>query len=138
MRERRRRLSLHVIFPDCWNGKSLDSADHKSHVAYSHKGDDDVYRCPSSHKVAIPRLTMRFEWDFYPNPSTLSLASGSIHSMHADFWNTWHQPRLDQLVKRAWTPAEVLEGRRGEPAVPRLSDPISRTTAARRSGARRS
>ena len=93
-------LSLHVIFPDCWNGKSLDSADHKSHVAYSHKDDDDVYRCPNSHKVPIPRLTMRIEWDFYPDPSTLSLASGSIHSMHADFWNTWNQARLDQLVNR--------------------------------------
>ena len=79
---------------------TLDSADHKSHVAYSYEDDDDVNRCPRSHPVAVPRLTMLVEWDdFYPDPATLSLSSGSVHTMHADFWNTWHQPRLEQLVR---------------------------------------
>src|SRR5262249_38669487 len=27
-------LRLHVRFPSCWDGKNLDSADHKSHMAY--------------------------------------------------------------------------------------------------------
>jgi hypothetical protein len=28
-------LQLDVIFPDCWDGRHLDSPDHKSHMAYS-------------------------------------------------------------------------------------------------------
>jgi hypothetical protein len=28
----------------------------------------------------------------------LSLSSGPYFTMHSDFWNTWQQPRLDQLV----------------------------------------
>ena len=28
-------LELHVLFPDCWDGKRLDSPDHQSHMAYS-------------------------------------------------------------------------------------------------------
>jgi hypothetical protein len=93
-------LTLHITFPDCWNGLTLDSPDHKSHVAYSYEDDDDVHRCPRSHPVSIPRLTMVFEWDdFYPDPASLSLSSGSVHTMHADFWNTWDQARLAQLVR---------------------------------------
>src|SRR4051812_36270679 len=94
-------LAVHIIFPDCWNGTSIDSPDHMSHMAYSVQGDDGVYRCPSSHPVPVPRLTMRIGWDnFNPNPSTLSLSSGNINGMHADYWNTWQQPRLDQLVDK--------------------------------------
>lgn len=28
-------LRLSIAFPDCWDGRHLDSADHKSHMAYS-------------------------------------------------------------------------------------------------------
>ena len=31
-------LRLTVNFPDCWNGKRLDSIDHKRHMAYSRNG----------------------------------------------------------------------------------------------------
>ena len=55
---------------------------------------------PEEPPGAHPRLTMRYEWDFYPDPSTLTLASGSVDTMHADFWNTWQQARLAQLVDR--------------------------------------
>ena len=34
-------LELHVDFPDCWDGKRLDSPDHQSHMAYSRN-----YVCP--------------------------------------------------------------------------------------------
>ena len=92
-------LSLHVIFPDCWNGRDLDSANHRSHMAYSQRGEDDSKHCPSSHPVPLPELTMRYIWgDQQPDPSSLTLSSGSVHTMHADFWNTWHQARLEQLV----------------------------------------
>ncbi|WP_309624448.1 DUF1996 domain-containing protein [Methylibium sp.] len=38
-----------VFFPQCWDGKNLDSPDHKSHMAYPSDGG-----CPRSHPVALP------------------------------------------------------------------------------------
>ena len=36
-------LRLHIRFPECWDGRNLDSADHKSHMAYAMKGT-----CPAT------------------------------------------------------------------------------------------
>ena len=38
------RCTSRVTFPGCWNGRDLDSADHKRHLAYATSG-----RCPRSH-----------------------------------------------------------------------------------------
>lgn len=46
-------LMMHVEFPQCWNGRDLDSDDHRSHMALVKDG-----KCPSSHPVAIPAITM--------------------------------------------------------------------------------
>jgi hypothetical protein len=87
-------LTVHVIFPDCWNGRDVTSPDHKSHMAYSKDG-----RCPWGYPVSLARLVVRFQWtDRYPNPATVTLSSGSPYTMHADFWNAWDQARLTQLV----------------------------------------
>ncbi len=45
-------LRLHVRFPSCWDGANLDSADHKSHMAYA-----VGRRCPSTHPVPVPAIT---------------------------------------------------------------------------------
>lgn len=45
-------LNMVVEFPQCWDGKNLDSADHTSHMAYPSDG-----RCPSTHPVAIPAIS---------------------------------------------------------------------------------
>lgn len=92
-------FTLHVIFPDCWNGTTLDSADHKAHMAYSVKGSDGAYRCPTTHPISVPTLIMRVRWkQHFPAPASLTLSSGSVDTMHADFWNAWDQGRLDQLT----------------------------------------
>ena len=46
---------LHMVltFPDCWDGEHVDSADHVSHMAYSARG-----RCPGTHPVSVPQLTV--------------------------------------------------------------------------------
>ena len=50
-------LTVHVLFPDCWDGVHLDSADHKSHMAYSVSD-----QCPSTHPVSLPTLIIRWQW----------------------------------------------------------------------------
>ena len=91
---RRATLRLQVNFPSCWDGVHLDSADHKSHMAYATSGV-----CPSSHPVAVPGLTLVIA---YPvtGGANAELASGGQLSGHADFVNAWDQETLSALVDR--------------------------------------
>lgn len=85
-------LVFRVRFQDCWNGRDLDSADHMSHVAYSKNGT-----CPGAFPVFIPRVSMTVAYDS-SGGAGVTLSSGSALTGHADFWNTWHQTALDNLV----------------------------------------
>jgi lysophospholipase L1-like esterase len=44
--------------PSCWDGKNLDSADHRSHMAYPVDGWLSSAKCPSTHPFQIPGLSM--------------------------------------------------------------------------------
>lgn len=85
-------LRLQIRFPDCWNGRDLDSADHKSHLAYSMRA-----HCPSSHPVGLAGLRLTI---IYPirGGSGVSLASGGVLTGHADFFNAWSQAELARLT----------------------------------------
>jgi len=89
-----RRLRLRVRFPDCWDGRRLDSADHQSHLAYS-----TGRSCPSSHQVALPRISMNVRYPVSGGPG-LELASGGVYSAHADFFNAWRKGSLERMVRR--------------------------------------
>ena len=56
-----------ITFPTCWDGKNLDSPDHKSHLAYAAgAGANDVGptgTCPASHPVVIPQVMYEVRWD---------------------------------------------------------------------------
>ena len=83
-----------IKFPECWDGVRTDSPDHISHMATATgKG------CPSSHPVRVPALTMVVRYPIQ-SLSGHTLSSGPLSTMHADFWNTWHQPSLEALVDR--------------------------------------
>lgn len=91
---RRKRLQLHVTFPDCWDGVNLDSADHKSHMAYSSAGE-----CPDGYPVALPEVTMNYAYPTLGGPS-VTLASGGQFTAHADFFNAWDEAELQALIDR--------------------------------------
>ena len=83
-----------IDFPSCWNGTGL----HPEDVTYPEGG-----ACPPGFGNIIPKLSERVHYGVM-NPFGLDgtlafqLSSGPPYSMHADFWNTWEQERLDQLV----------------------------------------
>jgi Domain of unknown function (DUF1996) len=85
-------LRLHIRFPECWDGRQLDSADHKSHMAYAVRGD-----CPSTHPVEVPQITQIYRYPTRGGDS-FSLASGGVYSAHADFVNSWKPNVLRKLV----------------------------------------
>ena len=85
-------LHLAVFFPQCWDGRHLDSPNHKSHMAYMWKG-----RCPSSHPVAVPTLEELYSYPIRGGDG-ISLSSGGLYSGHADFINAWTPSALRKLV----------------------------------------
>jgi hypothetical protein len=91
---RGRNLELTVRFQDCWDGSRIDSADHRSHVAYATHG-----ACPADHPVALPMINARFQWAVRGGKD-VTLASGPSYTAHADFFNAWDQPTLEALVAR--------------------------------------
>jgi hypothetical protein len=86
-------LRLHIRFPECWDGRRLDSADHKGHMAYATRAG-----CPSTHPVEVPQITQIYR---YPTRGGegFSLASGGVYSAHADFVNAWNPGALRKLVE---------------------------------------
>jgi hypothetical protein len=85
-------VEMHVTFPACWDGKNLDSTDHKSHMAYSRGAEG----CPSTHPVPVPNIILnvrylvqnandptfwRLSSDMNGNPAGLSA--------HADWFDGW-------------------------------------------------
>jgi hypothetical protein len=87
-------LRARLVFPQCWNGRDLDSPDHKSHMAYAVRG-----KCPASHPVVVPQLTLSIRY-WVPSTDGLALASGGTHSLHADFMLAWPAGAQENLVKR--------------------------------------
>jgi hypothetical protein len=83
-------LQLQTHFPNCWDGRRLDSLDHKQHMRYARQG-----LCPTSHPVAVPQLILIVLYP--PVPKGAQVASGKFGA-HADFMNGWDQAELERLV----------------------------------------
>ena len=94
---------MKVFFPQCWNGKDLDSADHKSHMAYPTNG-----ACPSTHPVAIPEVSFNVYYDVPPGTRSsewrlssdmYDQSSPGGYSAHADWFEGWQREIAEAFVK---------------------------------------
>lgn len=99
------RIGARISAPDCWDGKNLDSADHRSHVAYGSYGDWGYYKCPTTHPYVIPAFTMA-AWFTQAAGESYSLVSDDMDTspghkrgdtFHADFFMAW-----DPVVHDMW------------------------------------
>ncbi|KAI0367419.1 WSC-domain-containing protein [Pilatotrama ljubarskyi] len=96
-------MRAQVFFPSCWDGKNLDSPDHKSHMAYPvqayNTGD-----CPDSHPVHLVSLfyEMFVSVDQFPyyGPGSWVLANGDTtgYGHHGDFQNGWDIDLLQEAI----------------------------------------
>lgn len=93
-------LNLAVSFPDCWDGRRLDSPDHRSHLAYATKASsqDTFTSCPASHPVPIPSINLEVSYPVNGAMPGGELSSGGVYSGHADFMDGWARGRLESLV----------------------------------------
>lgn len=92
-------LNIRFQAPSCWDGKYLDTPDHKSHMAYPivKPGTNDNM-CPADHPVALPMIEFKMAFPVNGDMSQVRLASGTGHSFHYDFFNAWDAPTLKALV----------------------------------------
>jgi hypothetical protein len=92
--------------PDCWDGKNLDSANHRDHMTYSSYGTWGYRKCPTTHPYVVPGFTLQAWYTIAAGDDLKlwSLSSDAMHpelphgsTFHADFFMAW-----DPTVKAMW------------------------------------
>ena len=97
---------MSIKFPQCWDGRNLDSPDHKSHMAYALGWPDKG--CPSSHPVPLAQITQNYRYrvpasgmaswrlssDMYSGPAG--------YSAHADWMNGWDRAVFQRVVDNCY------------------------------------
>jgi hypothetical protein len=105
-------VRMEIEFPSCWNGKDLDSEDHKSHILYPNfikTGD-----CPNGFNVRTPVIFYETIWqtyNFVNYTGIFVIANGDTegYGYHGDFYSGWNQSFLQNAVNHCTNGSGLLE-----------------------------
>jgi hypothetical protein len=99
-------LIMEVGFARCWDGKNLDSPDHKSHM---HETVDNK-GCPASHPVVLPQISYEVyldlskvdlkrmaKWRLSSDNYSAALPAG--YSFHGDYMMGWDPATMKQIIE---------------------------------------
>ncbi|MBN8814140.1 MAG: DUF1996 domain-containing protein [Sphingomonas sp.] len=101
------RLGAVLVAPDCWNGKDLDSPDHRSHMAYRVYNENAQPVCPAGYPYIIPEFQLGAWYTTDASAPNWYLASDRMAGMadlppgatlHADWFGAW-----EDSILTAWT-----------------------------------
>ena len=96
-----------VAFPQCWDGKNLDSANHQSHMAY--RAGSLENGCPSTHPILLPNISFNVHYlvKYVGETANWRLSSDSYsstlpggYSIHADWFNGWDEATMNLIVNK--------------------------------------
>ena len=108
------KLTVVLDFPNCWDGKHLDSPDHRSHLAYGSYGSWGYLKCPTTHPKLIPTLHIAAEYtlvgtddrslirlasDIFDDlPRGKSLHGDALFAWDPEAWQMFHDNCIDKLL----------------------------------------
>lgn len=101
-------LRLELMFPSCWNGRDVDSPDHKSHMAYPDLVKDG--QCPEGFGTRLISLFYETKYDtqdFRGVDGEFVLATGDPTGCgyHGDFIQGWQPDFLRQAMNECSNPS---------------------------------
>ncbi|KAN0080785.1 protein of unknown function (DUF1996) domain containing protein [Elaphomyces granulatus] len=94
-------VRFELMFPSCWNGKDVDTPDHKSHMAYPDlvmTGD-----CPNGFQTRLASLFYETIWNTYAfkddeGEFIISNGDPTGFGYHGDFMQGWNPDTLQQAI----------------------------------------
>lgn len=101
------RLGAVVVGPNCWNGRDLDSADHRSHMTYQVQDGYGRAVCPATHPYLLPFFELGAWFTNDGTAARWTLSSDTMpnmpamrggESLHADWFGGW-----EDSVQALWT-----------------------------------
>ena len=97
-------LGIAVDMPDCWDGKHLDSPDHRSHMGVPVDTHEGYFKCDAAHPFAVPTFSMSAWFTVDENTADWRLSSDAMEpdkphgfTLHADWFGAW-----DNLAEKKW------------------------------------
>lgn len=96
-----------IRFPQCWDGRNLDSADHRSHMSYP--APNYPYGCPSTHPVALPEVQFSVSYTVQAGDDLRAWRLSSDrydttqpggYSNHSDWINGWKPEVMDVWIQK--------------------------------------
>ncbi|NUR45063.1 MAG: DUF1996 domain-containing protein [Sphingomonas sp.] len=102
-------LRVYLTFPACWDGKNLDTPDHRSHMTFG----VTAVGCPADHPYNIPEIAIQgfFRTDANFLAGKWHLASDEMMqgtvpgaTLHMDYWEAW-----SPTMKALWN-ANCIDG----------------------------
>ncbi len=115
-------LVAQITFPQCWDGSSLDTANHISHLAFATEMAGQAPICPAGHPVQVPKVVLEVR---YPGAATggagVTLSSGAASTLHADIFEAWTGTSLQdrfggrgQVGQRGHAGQQGQQGQQGQ------------------------
>lgn len=105
-------LRTEVFFPSCWNGKDVDSENHRDHMRYPSLMDDGT--CPKGFETRLVSLFFETIWNVHAfagqeGEFMFSTGDPTGYGYHGDFMNAWDPVFLQSAIDVCTSPTGLVE-----------------------------